>query len=388
MIKKRIVKSLLRPWFVVFALAFFIFVLFIFVLFTFGMDAFQPTEQESTPSALQVAIGKPVTRGTSLVFPKDHGIHAEQGIEWWYLTANLQSDSGETFGIQWTLFRTLMPSKVESKWWDNNLYFAHFAMQHKQEHVAFERFSRAGQAKVTSSPFNASIDNWQLSSINNDFLPLTLKAANENHQIDLTLSDSPIALHGDNGYSQKTQSGHASYYFSYPFLKVKGDLTFAGKTYKVTGNAWYDREWSASLLDKNQLGWDWFSLVDSQSEQKGLMLFCIRSAEQDGEQTSGQTTGQSKGQSYDYCSGTRIATNGETTTISKENIKLSVVETVTLDNRDYPSKWQVELPNTPVIIIESITKDSRNQLTIPYWEGRVKASGGFNGKGYVEITGY
>ena len=387
MIKKRIVKSLLRPWFVVFALAF-----FIFVLFTFGMDAFQPTEQESTPSALQVAIGKPVTRGSALAFPEDHGIHAEQGIEWWYLTANLQSDAGETFGVQWTLFRTLMPSKVESKWWDNNLYFAHFAMQHKQEHVAFERFSRAGQAKVTSSPFNAAIDNWQLSSINNDFLPLTLTATHENYQIDLTLSDSPIALHGDNGYSQKTQSGHASYYFSYPFLKVKGNLTFAGKSYKVTGNAWYDREWSASLLDKNQLGWDWFSLVDSQSEQKGLMLFCIRSAEpsaeQNGEQTSGQSTGQSKGQSYDYCSGTHIAPNGETTTISKENIKLSVVETVTLDNRDYPSKWQVELPNTPAIFIESITKDSRNQLTIPYWEGRVNATGGFTGKGYAEITGY
>ena len=386
MIKKRIVKNLLRPWFVFFALA-----CFIFVLFTFGMAAFQPTEQESTPSALQVAIGKPVTRGTPLVFPKDHGIHAEQGIEWWYLTANLQSNTGETFGVQWTLFRTLMPSKVESKWWDNNLYFAHFAMQHKQEHVAFERFSRAGQAKVTSSPFNAAIDDWQLSSINNDFLPLALTAANENHQIDLTLSDSPIALHGDNGYSQKTQSGHASYYFSYPFLKVKGNLTFAGKTYKVTGNAWYDREWSASLLDKNQLGWDWFSLVDSQSEkseQKGLMLFCIRSAEPSTEKNGEQTSGQSKGQSYDYCSGTRIAPNGETTNISKEKIKLSVVETVTLDNRDYPSKWQVELPNTPAIIIESITKDSRNQLTIPYWEGRVKASGGFNGKGYVEITGY
>ena len=377
MIKKRIVRSLLRRWFV-----FMCFVFFVFVLFIFVRGTFQPTEQKSIPSSLQVTIGKPVTRGTALVFPNDHGIHAEQGIEWWYLTANLRSDTGETFGVQWTLFRTLMPSKVESKWWDNNLYFAHFAMQHKQEHVAFERFSRAGQAKVTSSPFNASIDNWQLSSINDDFLPLSLTAAHENHQIALTLSDSPIALHGDNGYSQKTQSGHASYYFSYPFLTVKGSLTFDGKTYKVTGNAWYDREWSASLIDKNQLGWDWFSLVDSQSEkseQKGLMLFCIKSAE--------PTSEQSNKQSYDYCSGTRIDSNGAATDLSKENIKLSVVETVTLDNQDYPSKWQVELPNTPAIIIESITKDSRNQLTIPYWEGRVKATGGFNGKGYAEITG-
>ncbi|PHR84860.1 MAG: ABC transporter [Colwellia sp.] len=382
--KKRVVKKLLLPRFVFVCGAF---VLFVFVLFTFVMGTFQPAEQKSTLSALQMTSGKLVTIGTPLVFPKDHGIHAEQGIEWWYLTANLQSDSGETFGVQWTLFRTLMPSKVESKWWDNNLYFAHFALQHKQTHVAFERFSRAGQAKITSSPFNAAIDNWHLSSINDEFLPLNLTASHENYQIALTLSDSPMTLHGDNGYSQKTQSGHASYYFSYPFLKVKGSLTFAGKTYKVAGNAWYDREWSASLLDKNQLGWDWFSLVDYQSKksgQKGLMLFCIRSTEQ----KSRDNSGHSNENRYDYCRGTRIGPNGEATDLSKESIKLSVVETVTLDNRDYPSKWQVELPNTPTIIIESITKDSRNKLTIPYWEGRVNATGGFNGKGYAEITGY
>jgi predicted secreted hydrolase len=207
-------------------------------------------------------------------------------------------------------------------------------------------------------------------------LPLNLTAAHENYEIALILSDSPITLHGDNGYSQKTQSGHASYYFSYPFLQVKGSLIFAGKTYKVVGNAWYDREWSASLLDKEQLGWDWFSLVDSQSdnpsEKHGLMLFCIRGNEN----------------RYDYCSGTRIAANGEAVDISKEDIKLSVIETLTLNNREYPSKWQVKLPNSPDIIMESITKDSRNQLTIPYWEGRIKATGGFNGKGYAEITGY
>lgn len=344
----------------------------VFVFFIFVLSACQPVERIQTPSALKMAIGKPVKIGTALVFPKDHGIHSEQGIEWWYLTANLQSDTGETFGVQWTLFRTLIPSDIESTWWDNNLYFAHFAMQHKQEHVAFERFSRANQAKVTSSPFNAVIDNWKLSSINDEFLPLSLAAAHENYEIALTLSDSPITLHGNNGYSQKTQSGHASYYYSYPFLKVKGSLIFAGKTYNVTGNAWYDREWSASLLDENQLGWDWFSLVDSQSSNKGLMLFCIRG----------------EGHSYDYCRGSRISPNGKAMDIPTESIKLSVVETVTLDNRDYPKKWQLELPNSPTITIESITQDSRNQLTIPYWEGRVKATGGFDGKGYAEITRY
>ena len=336
------------------------------------MSACVPAEPQSSQAALQIANGKAVEKGTKLFFPKDHGVHNEQGIEWWYVTATLRSDTGKTFGVQWTLFRTLLPSKIESVWWDNNLYFAHFALQHEQEHVAFERFSRANQAKVTSEPFTAMLDDWQLSSTTTDFLPLNLTANQGDFDVSLTLADSPMTLHGEQGYSQKTDSGHASYYYSYPFLKARGSLTFAGVSYQVTGNAWYDREWSASLLDTTQLGWDWFSLVDAEVSNKGLMLFCIRGDQQD----------------YDYCSGSSIAENGEATQIPRESISLSVIETVTLDNRKYPSKWQVELPNSPDVFIETITKDSRNKLTIPYWEGRVKASGGFNGQGYAELTGY
>ena len=335
------------------------------------LSACKPPAPHSHQSALQMLSGTPVERGVQLQFPKDHGAHPKQGLEWWYLTAHLETDTGESLGVQWTLFRVLMPGKVQSKWWDDNLYFAHFAIQYGQQHVAFERFARAGQAMVTSSPFSAVLDHWQLNSINDEFLPLNLKAAQENYAIELTLSDSPITVHGDNGYSQKTAGGHASYYYSYPFLDAEGQLRFDGKDYKVTGHAWYDREWSAGLLEDSQRGWDWFSLVDSASAT-GLMLFCIRG----------------NNQKYEYCNGSRISADGKARHIARENIKLSVLETVTLANRNYPSKWQVEMPGIQNIVIESITKDSRNQLTFPYWEGRVSAKGGFKGKGYAELTGY
>ncbi|REL27092.1 ABC transporter [Thalassotalea euphylliae] len=360
-------------------------------------------------SAWQTASGEPVEQGRTLVFPQDHGIHQVQGIEWWYLTANLTASTGETFGVQWTLFRTLMPIKTtmpigesvanrsksptepsanslnqhqpqpQIRWWDNNLYFAHFAMQHQQRHVAFERFARVGQASVQHSPFVAEIDNWQLASQGNEFLPLRLKAAQGNYQLNISLADSPLVLHGDEGYSQKTGAGHASYYYSYPFLTVDGQLTFAGKQYQVSGNAWYDREWSASLLSQEQLGWDWFSLVNeasdeqlSENDAKGLMVFCIRGAKQN----------------YDYCSGSKITKNGKVQAIHQGEVTLKVLATVDIEGDNYPKKWQIELPDTPAIFVESITQDSRNQLTFPYWEGRVKASGGFSGLGYAELTGY
>ena len=102
------------------------------------------------------------------------------------------------------------------------------------------------------------------------------------------------------------------------------------------------------------------------------MFFCIRDAEQN----------------YDYCSGTKLSEDGLAAQISRENIHLQVLEHATINNTEYPSKWRIELPNTAPIQIESITKNALNKLSVQYWEGRVKASGGFNGLGYAELSGY
>ncbi|MBU1309238.1 MAG: ABC transporter [Gammaproteobacteria bacterium] len=332
----------------------------------------EPAPEVQNSSALQIVSGQPVDKNRGLLLPQDHGPHPEQGIEWWYVTANLMAETGETFGAQWTLFRTKVPVPFESIWWDHQLYFSHFALQHEQSHIAFERFARAGQAKISASPFMAQLDDWSLKSTQNDFLPLQLQAQQDDYGIDVSLRNSPITVHGENGYSQKTESGHASYYFSYPFLEANGVLTFKGKQYKVSGNAWYDREWSASLLDKSQFGWDWFSLVSDENGKQGLMLFCIRADKNH----------------YDYCSGSRVAQNGQATKLSRQDIRLTVLEHITLNGQQYPSKWQITLPDTAPIVLEIITKDSRNQLSIPYWEGRVRATGGFHGLGYAELTGY
>lgn len=344
-----------------------------FLLTCFVACGDNSTNHQTKQSAFTTVSGQPVTPNTPLLFPKDHGIHHQQGIEWWYLTSNLTTESGATFGVQWTLFRTLMPQGISSPWWDDNLYFAHFALQHQQKHIAFERFARFGQAKVIPEPFSASIDDWSLASENASFLPLRLTAQQGDYAIDISLTNSVRVLHGKNGYSQKTQSGHASYYYSYPFLDVSGTIQFEGKTQTVKGHAWYDREWSASLLDQDKLGWDWFSVVDdSQPNKQGIMLFCIRKNQQQ----------------YDYCSATKISSDGAVSTYPSQQISLSVLETVSINNTIYPKKWQASLPDLSSFIIETVTTDSRNQLTIPYWEGRVKVSGGVNGKGYAELVGY
>ncbi|KZN67647.1 lipocalin-like domain-containing protein [Pseudoalteromonas luteoviolacea] len=320
-------------------------------------------------------IGEAVQPGTKLVFPKDHGVHPEQGLEWWYITANLESESKQQFGVQWTLFRVSTPhlSKDNSSvWWDGQFYFAHFALQTEDRHEAFEKSGRSGSVMVNASPFIAQIQDWHLSSEGKTYLPLNLQASAPGYGVNLTLDNSPRVLHGDNGYSQKTHDGHASMYYSYPFLEASGRVEFAGQTFKVTGRAWLDREWSSAFIDPNQTGWDWFSLQATDTHEGGLMAFCIRGADQ----------------SYEYCSATAINAQGDSIAYSSDQVSLEVLQSHKLDGKVYPQKWRLKVAGLAPIDIQSINPDSRNKLSIPYWEGRVKSSGGFNATGYGELVGY
>ena len=68
-------------------------------------EAEQVNQNKPMHSGFAQQFGEPVNKNQGLSFPRDHGAHHQQGIEWWYVTANLKADNGNTFGVQWTLFR-------------------------------------------------------------------------------------------------------------------------------------------------------------------------------------------------------------------------------------------------------------------------------------------
>ena len=66
-------------------------------------------------------------------FPGDHGPHPAFATEWWYLTGNLQTDSGRRFGYQFTIFRRAMLPPADrvderSDWATEQVYMGHFAL--------------------------------------------------------------------------------------------------------------------------------------------------------------------------------------------------------------------------------------------------------------------
>ena len=310
-------------------------------------------------------------RGYAFQFPKDHGAHPGYQIEWWYLTANLKDETGRDLGIQWTLFRSALAPEEGTGWDSPQLWLAHAAITTPEAHFVAERRARGGigQAGVRVNPFEAWIDDWSMSG--DDMDRLTLSARGQNFSYELSLdAEGPPVFHGEAGYSQKSDSGRASYSYSQPVYTVAGPVMLPSGPVEVTGHAWLDREWASQPLAATQVSWDWFSMVfDSGARLMGFTLH-----DSDGS---------------DYTSATWIDPDGRTQAYPDGAFKATALETTRVAGRDVPTRWRAELPERGVdVTVQAINGQAWMDTTVDYWEGPVRISGTHAGRGYLEMTGY
>ena len=325
----------------------------------------------------------------SFSFPKDHADHPEFRNEWWYFTGNLQNEVGRPFGFQVTLFRNslvpALPKESGSSWRTNQLYMGHLALSDIQEEHFYhaERFQRAalGLAGVEAQPLKIWLDDWEIKGVGNDPMKWQLLAKTEEFGINLEVTPSkPLILQGNQGLSQKgKEPGNASYYYSFTRMVASGKVTTPEGTFEVTGSSWLDREWSTSVLESNQIGWDWFAL--QLNDGTDLMYYQLRDK-------AGKTDEQS--------SGKLVNPNGESRNLNFQEVALKVVELWQSPNSgaSYPAGWTLKLPSESLDLqISPRMSDQELQTTVSYWEGSVRGKGTQNGQpiqgvGYVEMTGY
>ncbi|CAI8864271.1 Iron ABC transporter permease [Pseudomonas sp. IT-232MI5] len=340
-----------------------------------GCDQPAPEQKGFAGMGDQALAFTPVVPGRVFSFPADHAVHNGFRIEWWYVTANLKDQQGNEFGVQWTLFRSaLKPVAEQAGWADQTIWLGHAAVTSSTVHHAAERYARGGvgQAGVRLAPFEAWIDDWRFASQAQDPLSdLQLSARDKGFAYQLHLTSSrPLVLQGDKGFSQKSEEGQASYYYSQPFFQASGTLQIDGQSYTVSGPAWLDREWSSQPLTANQTGWDWFSLHLDSGEH--VMLYRMR--QKDG---------------APYLTGTWIAADGHTQTLNSSQIQLNPQDTAKVAGRVMPVKWTISIPDKHLdISLDALNPNAWMNLRIPYWEGPVHTSGSHPGRGYLEMTGY
>ena len=302
-------------------------------------------------------------------FPADHGSHPDFRIEWWYVTANLTGPDGTPYGLQWTLFRSALAPRTQAGWDDPQVWMGHAAITTPTDHYVTERLARGGigQAGVTADPFSAWIDDWVFDAIDAG----TLRATGPDFAYDMTLSaQGPLVLQGDAGYSVKSASGQASYYYSQPFYDIEGTLRLPDGDVPVRGTAWLDREWSSQPLADDQTGWDWFSV--SFDDGARMMVYRLR---------------QTDGSAYPFA--TWIAADGTPTPYRGDALTVTPLVTATADGHTVPVRWRVALPAQGIdVTVAAVNTDAWMTTSVPYWEGPVTIDGSKSGVGYLEMTGY
>jgi predicted secreted hydrolase len=264
------------------------------------------------------------------------------------------------------------------------VYFAHFAVSDvtNERFYAFERYARPGPglAGAQGKPYRVWIEDWNIEEDASG--TYRLYAAQDEVALSLTLTDEMgVVLHGENGYSRKGQgAGNASYYYSQPRLRADGIVQVDGNQYAVSGLAWKDHEFSTSVLDKNQIGWDWFSLQFG--DGSALMLFQLR------ERGGGASASSS---------GTFIAADGTTQSIQNDQFAIDVLGEWRSPHTQgvYPASWEVRLEEPACALdIQPWMPDQEIHFSaVTYWEGAVRFEGtcdglSVTGNGYVELTGY
>lgn len=315
-------------------------------------------------------------------FPRDHGAHPAFQTEWWYFTGHLHAED-QRFGYQLTFFRQALTPEAPVQpgpWASNHIFMAHLGLSQPGGggFRAAERLTRGRPelAEASLTDLEVIVEDWSAIS---DAGTVTLRARDAGVTLDLTLHlAGPMMLHGDRGLSAKSPvAGNASYYYSMPRLPTRGELVLDGQRYQVTGRSWLDREWSTSVLEQGQVGWDWFSV--SLEDDVDLMLFRLRS--EDG--------------ASDWSAGS--LRRGETTLgLGPGDFALTPLRQwrSPVSGAVYPVAWRLEIPAADLTLrSKPLLDDQELNLTVVYWEGAIEVTGthrgeSVSGQGYLEMTGY
>jgi len=323
-----------------------------------------------------------VTPGNPMAFPRDFGSHPDFRTEWWYVTGWLDTKNGESLGFQITFFRTKPDISGEnpSAFAPHQLLIAHCAISDPKRGRLWQdqRIRRAGfgLAEAAQGDTDVWIDDWSLKHRSGAY---DAKIAAEDFAIAVELLDtqSPL-INGDAGISRKGPGpASASYYYSLPHMKVTGNISRGGEPTRVTGEAWFDHEWSSEYLDDAALGWDWIGV--NLDHGAALMAFRIRGL--DG--------------SARWAGGTYRAPDGKTQILAPADIRFDAVRDWTSPRTGvrYPVEWRVTAGPRQIELrpmLDDQENDTRGSTGAIYWEGAVHAyeQGRPIGRGYLEMTGY
>ncbi len=354
--------------------------------------AAHPLSTAAPPTPAPPADPQPV------VFPRDDGPH-NRLTEWWYDTGHLVDETGAHWGFEFVVFRAERGGFPVS--WASHLALTdetgqqfHYAQRAEigpQVNVAAAGepgFDLAIRGLDPADPSTFARAPWTMRGASGDdhlaAVALPAEALGDpsgGFGLDLALhATKPPALHNGDGYVSFGPAG-GSYYYSRTAMTASGSLAVGGRTFRVTGSAWFDHQWG-DFISVGAGGWDWFAL--NLGDGTDVTLSMVRAA--DG--------------SYPLVYGTLVAPDGSTRRLGSGDFTVDVTAhwTSPRTGAAYPAGWTVAIPSAGISaqLSPSVAQqelDTRATTGVVYWEGSQRVTATVHGRSvggqaYVELTGY
>jgi predicted secreted hydrolase len=363
-----------------------------------------------------------VRRGRPINFPRDHGAHLGQAIEWWYVTGWLATEAAPdvpSHGFQVTFFRrrTGLAVNNPSRFAAKHLLLAHAALTDVRagKHLHSQRLARWSGAPDATLRHRAALHDgdvamgpWALRrSAPSDGQAATWRASVTVGDGDATTtlalalqSTQPVLLQGDAGFSRKgPEEAQASHYYSEPQLSVQAQLVHGTNALTLKGRAWLDHEWADSLMHPDAVGWDWigFNLNDGSA----LTAFQLRRKDGSvlwagGSFRPAARSGQGAAETAEAAAAARPASSVAAQSFKPQAVRFEPgrrwLSPSTQAN--YPVTWTITCPAgrfTVRSVLDAQELDARGSTGTVYWEGLAALHDAHHqpvGWGYLEMTGY
>jgi predicted secreted hydrolase len=333
----------------------------------------------------------PQVRPRPLVFPRDHGAHPDYRVEWWYLTAVLESAPGSAspslsapLGIQMTFFRVRTPIDPAhpSRFAAHQLLVAHAAIADpaRASLLKDERVARAGfgLAHAALHDTDVQLGRWRLWRAADG--AYRCEAPARGFDLRFTAAPTqPLLLQGEDGFSRKgPRPEQASHYYTQPQLRVEASIERDGRVLAARGVGWLDHEWSTAVLDDDGEGWDWIGM----NLDHGAALTAFEIRRRDG------------GTVYAYAS-LREPGTSRARVFAPAQVRFTPLEHWRSPRTQ--ARWPVAqkiavgarvFETRPLFADQEL--DSRASTGAVYWEGAstLLEGGRRAGVGYLEMTGY
>lgn len=359
--------------------------------------------------------------------------HASSTLEWWYVNAHLETESGRDLSLFASFFRTAVGRDESSGeyvyahalTWAlvdplGQRYAAESLVDHEAPSIGIAQLDRGLAADdpllqravrevlarddvprpdvVLDSACHVSQERLLLDYGGRIFERLDdgdyqLELHDTTGQIDCELRirlNKPVVRHGANGLVHGKSGEEMFYYFS-PRCEAHGSITVDGSRERIArGDAWYDHEFghsrSREFIDsegdapRGAVAWDW---IGAQLDNGwDLTIYCMV------DEMSDESVGRfailvdPHGQPHRYDA---FTFEGHTPWTSSKTFS------------SYPTAWYISIPEADLVLEAQAALPGQELVTVisrpSFWEGRVNVRGTFygapvSGKGFVERSGF